>query len=55
MKRQEIAAVCPEAAKVDATQQPGHAEACWKQKIVPGKIDFVAVDNDFVMMASESD
>jgi hypothetical protein len=48
----------PEAAKVKHraatkfTQQPGHA-AAGKQKIVPGKIDFVAVDNDFLMMASD--
>jgi hypothetical protein len=52
MKRQDTP-VFPKAAKVDATQQPGHAEARGKQKIVPPKIDFVAVDNDFLMMASD--
>ena len=52
MKRQDTP-ICPDVAKVDATQQPGHTDARGKQKIVPGKIDFVAVDNDFVLLASD--
>jgi hypothetical protein len=54
MKQQDT----PEATKVKHrvatkfTRQPCHA-AAGKQKSVPPKIDFVAVDNDFLMMASD--
>jgi hypothetical protein len=51
MKRQDIAPV--EAVEVAAARSSRAMPRPARKKIVPGKIDFVAVDNDFVLLASD--